>query len=178
MSRQALNANLSLNVGTMSRPQLFQALNREDVGLNASAETLLDNPVFDQARPQAIAVEERTVGELGFPTGAPLPQILQAAQQQGLHLCPPTTGPYLRLAWLSQPNAPDTVMSNGRAPSASVTVAAAPLSQDAAYPKGFYLRVIDDRLWLRGFRCDDSHPWSPGDRLVFTVAVPPTTNAR
>lgn len=93
MSRQVLNADLGLDVGTMSRPQLFHALNREDVGLNASAETLLDNPVFGQPRPQSIAVEERTVGELGFPTGAPLPQILQAAQQQGLHLCPPRQVP-------------------------------------------------------------------------------------
>ncbi|WP_152360503.1 hypothetical protein [Microlunatus speluncae] len=174
MRTETLSANLNLVVGTMSRLQLLQSLNHEDVGLNPSAETLLDNPIFDEIKPQTIAVTERTVGELGLPTGAPLPQILQAAQQQGLHLCPPTTGPYLRLAWLSQPNAPDTVMSNGRAPSGSVTVAAAPLSQDAAYPKGFYLRVIDRRLWLRGFRCDDLHPWSPDDRFVFTMATPST----
>ena len=57
-----------------------------------------------------------------------------------MRLCPVTAGPYLRLAWLSQPSAPDVIMSNGRAPTASLTVAALPPRPDEeGYPKGFYL---------------------------------------
>ena len=35
-----------------------------------------------------------------------------------------------------------------------------------AYPKGFYLRVVDDEVWLRGYRCDDTYEWGPEQRLA------------
>ena len=77
--------------------------------------------------------------------------------------------PYLRLAWLSQPSAPDVIMSNGRAPTASLTVAALPPRPDEeGYPKGFYLRVIGGDPWLRGYRCDLTHDWNADDRFVFS----------
>jgi len=48
-----------------------------------------------------------------------------------------------------------------------LTIGSASLELDAEYPKGFYLRVIDGRPWLRGYRCDDEYVWGAGDRLVF-----------
>ncbi|WP_192796768.1 hypothetical protein [Serinicoccus kebangsaanensis] len=50
----------------------------------------------------------------------------------------------------------------------SIHVASEPLSEDEAYPKGFYLRVVDDEPWLRGYRCDDSYEWGPEQRLALT----------
>ncbi len=38
------------------------------------------------------------------------------------------------------------------------------------YPKGFYLRVVDGRAWLRGYRCDDEYDFDPADRFVFRRA--------
>jgi len=70
---------------------------------------------------------------------------------------------------LDQASAPDSVMSNGSAPSASVTIASEPLDQDDVLPKGFYLRVVDGRPWLRGYHATDEHLWSPGDCLAFRV---------
>ncbi len=109
------------------------------------------------------------MAELGLPDGGSLSQILEAAQQQNLLLCPADTGPYLRLALDEQATSPDSVMSSGRAPTGSLTVASAPLTEDDEYPKGFYLRVVDDQPWLRGYRCDDEHVWSSDDRFVFRV---------
>ena len=63
-------------------------------------------------------------------------------------------------------------MSNGSAPSASVTVASAPLDRDDVLPKGFYLRVVDGRPWLRGYHATDEHLWSPHDRLAFRTGAP------
>ena len=63
-----------------------------DVRLNTHAETLLGGIDFTQRAPLTVAVTERTVIELGFPTGATLPQVLEAAQHQGLLLCPVETG--------------------------------------------------------------------------------------
>lgn len=156
-----------LCVGGWSRNQLLAMLARSGVRLNQSAETLLGDAVFDEGARETITIIERSVGELGLCNGAGLSRIFAVAQREGLALCPPVTGPYLRLATLGQRSAPDSVMSNGRAPSASITIASPPLRLDDEYPKGFYLRVIDGDPWLRGYRASDRHRWSPEDCFAF-----------
>jgi hypothetical protein len=46
------------------------------------------------------------------------------------------------------------------------------LSDDDEYPKGFYLRVVEDVRWLRGYVGDDTHIWSPTDQFAFCVVRP------
>jgi hypothetical protein len=158
---------LEVRVGGLSRAALCDRLAASGVLLNPHAETLLDSAALEPGPARVIVVTARSVAELGFGQGATLPAIFAAAPQQGLALCPPDTGPYLRLLLHEQADAPDAVMSSGRAPTGSLTVASAPLVDDDEYPKGFYLRVIEGRRWLRGYRCDDEHVWSPDDRFVF-----------
>lgn len=158
---------LEVAVGGLSGPELASRLAARGILLNAHAVTLLENAVFDEREVEAVVLAERTVAELGLVDGATLPEIFGAARAQGLGLCPADTAPYLRLAVSAQEAAPDSVMSSGRAPAGSLTVAAEPLSDDVEYPKGFYLRVVDGQAWLRGYRCDDEHVWSPADRFVF-----------
>jgi hypothetical protein len=158
---------VTLSVGTMTRTRLLEGLRKAGVELNESATRLLEHSVFDRPEPESLTVLDRSVSELGLREGATLAQIFQAADDRGLRPCPPTTGPYLRLALRSQETAPDAIMSNGRAPSGSLTVASLALQSDADFPKGFYLRVIDGRPWLRGYRCDEEFIWNPLDRFVF-----------
>lgn len=99
------------------------------------------------------------------PLGGTLPQITAAAREQGLAPLPPDTGPYLRLAITDQEQAPDSILSAGRAPTGAVHVLTTPLSADQEYPRGFYLRVVDGITWLRGFRCDDEYVW-PADAVL------------
>lgn len=160
---------LDVVVGGMSRSQLTSELSDRGILLNTHAETLLESAAFEIRTAQTVAVTERTVAELGLPDGGSLSRILESALQQNLLLCPADTGPYLRLALIEQATASDSVMSSGRAPTGSLTVASAPLSEDDEYPKGFYLRVVDGEPWLRGYRCDDEHMWSADDRFVFRV---------
>ena len=161
--------SLHVVVGGLSRAQLTSALEARGILLNAHAETLLGHAVFDTRDAETVTVTERSVAELGLAEGASHSQILDAAQRQNLLLCPPETGPYLRLALTEQATSPDSVMSAGHAPVGSLTVATAVLSDDDEYPKGFYLRVVDGQAWLRGYRCDDEHLWSADDRFLFRV---------
>lgn len=168
MDQRTLVEPVILDVDTMPRLRLLEALQEGGVHLNEAAATLLDDAIFDRSRPESVTVVERSVGDLGLVDGAVLRQIFGAAQDHGLHLCPPTTAPYLRLVLRSQATAPDAVMSNGKAPSGSLTVASPALQADEDYPKGFYLRVINGRPWLRGYHCGSTeHLWDPGDRFVF-----------
>jgi hypothetical protein len=156
-----------VRVGGLSRPDLRSALAAADVKLNASAQTLLDDPVFARTEAEAVAIVERTVAQLGLKNGVTLARILASAQEQGLLPCPPYAGPYLRLAMLDQPAAPDSVMSKGQPPTGAVHIASERLRAEYDFPRGFYLRVVDGTPWLRGFRCSDDAPWSLDDRFAF-----------
>jgi hypothetical protein len=165
-----------VRVGGLTLPDLQSALAAAGVRLNASAEQLLDDPMFASTEAETVAtfaLIELTVGELGLTSGATLPRILASAREQGLMLCPPFTGPYLRLAMRDQPTAPDSVMSNGRPPTGAVHVVSERLRAEYDYPRGFYLRVVEGTPWLRGFRCSDDAPWSSDDRFAFSVASTP-----
>lgn len=57
-------------------------------------------------------------------------------------------------------------------PQGAVNVATPVLSDDDEFPKGFYLRVVDDVPWLRGYRYDDlyMHPLESQFLFVKTPA--------
>ncbi len=167
-----------MRVGGLTRPDLRSALAAAGVRLNASAETLLDDPLFASNEAETAAtvqIVECTVGQLGLTVGATLPEILASAREHDLLPCPPFTGPYLRLAMPDQPTAPDSVLSKGRPPTGALHVASARLRAAYDYPRGFYLRVVEGTPWLRGFRCSDDAPWSPDDRFAFASAGGPPT---
>jgi hypothetical protein len=158
---------LQLQVGWLSRQELRVALDELGVLLNASAEVLLDNAIFDQQRLESFHVVQCTVGQLGITSDATLSSIFSRARDAGLSLCPNITGPYLRLAMAGQASASDSVMSNGSAPSGSITIASAPLDDDDVLPKGFYLRAVNGAFWLRGYRATEKHIWSSHDCFAF-----------
>ncbi|GAA5167676.1 hypothetical protein [Ornithinimicrobium tianjinense] len=159
--REAERDPITIEVGGLCREELRRALTRAGVQLNVHAETLLEHRDFDHVSASTLTVVRRTVSELGLVDGGTLGQVLDAASALGLEPSPLVTAPYLRLATLDQPEAPDSVLSAGRPPTGAVHVASVPVSPDIEHPKGFYLRVVDGEPWLRGYRCDDDYEWGP-----------------
>lgn len=170
MMSKAKVEGLVVRVGGQSRNEVVQSLHNAGVQLNLHAETLLNHPAFDNPVGQSLRIVERTVEQLGFEHGAVQSQVFAAAKNQGLGLCPLVVGPYLRLAMMDQVNAPDSVLSAGRGPTGAIHIASEPVSKDVEYPKGFYLRVVDGQAWLRGYGCDDTYVWNPGQRLAFLLS--------
>lgn len=163
-----------LSVGELSRQELRAALDEKGVRLNASAEDLLNSTIFDEQKFETFNVVRRTVEQLGIRNGATLPAIFASAREAGLSLCPNNTGPYLRLSLTEQVSARDSIMSNGSAPSDSITVASSYLENNDDFPKGFYLRAVKGVLWLRGYHATEAHIWSLGDCFVFKERGPTT----
>lgn len=158
---------IQVRIGGLSRQGLVGALAHAGVRLNASGEALLQHEGLDLQHDVRVQVVHCTVGQLGFIGGASLSSIFGKAQALGLSLCPPATGPYLRLVMTGQKSAPDSILSRGSAPSGSMTVATAPLDSDDDFAKGFYLRVVDGVAWLRGYHASDQHTWSADDCFAF-----------
>lgn len=159
----------TVRVGGITREELRAQLDAAGIRRNPYAELLLTDPAFDVRAAETVELVERSVADLGLTAGGTLAEVHAAAEAIGLALCPPETAPYLRLSWLDQEIAPDSILSTGRAPTASLQVATPVLRAEHDYPKGFYLRVIDGEPWLRGFRCDEEYVAAPEDRLVFRV---------
>ncbi|NNN04060.1 MAG: hypothetical protein HKL87_08710 [Acidimicrobiaceae bacterium] len=167
MTDGAASSHQPLRVGYLTRPELRDALERAGVQLNDAARTLLESAAFDESRTESFCVVLRTVKDLHLSKEASYSAILAAGKARGLLPCPLATAPYLRLATLDQMNAPDSILSNGSAPSGSVTLAS--LRPTGDLPTGFYLRVIDGVPWLRGYHATDDHHWPPEDSLAFRV---------
>jgi hypothetical protein len=175
---ESLITTREVAVGGLTKSELVQRLRAHAIRTNASGERLFADPRFMTSTVQRILqTVELSVAELGFPRGARWERIYAAARRVGLELCPLELGPYLRLAYLDQPEGSvGFPVRKHRAPTGSLTVASKPLDDDPATPKGFYLRRIDGVLWLRGYRAEATHVWSPEDRLVF--CRPPKAKTR
>lgn len=156
----------------VSLEELPQLLQSRGVHLNDYARTFLAHPaVAAQPLPETMRIVLCSVEEMGLTQGATLPEILRQARAAGFLPCHPLTGVFLRLT-LHQPVSTNSVLTGTHcAPQGSITVLSDPIGPDDDFPKGLYLRHVDGTLWLRGYRCDDVHRWSPED--VFALYQPP-----
>ena len=103
--------------------------------------------------------------------GSVITDIFERAIQLGLALCPLELAPYYRLHYRDQPEGSrGKPVLEHQAPYGSITIASAILTANDDFPKGFYLRRIEDVLWLRGYRSGADHIWSPNDRFAFLRA--------
>ncbi|PMQ21771.1 hypothetical protein CIK84_09680 [Glutamicibacter arilaitensis] len=154
-------------VGGLERAELMQYLAQSGVQLNGFAKQLLEHQIFDELVPaHNLTLTSRNLQQLGLDAGATLPQIFERAVSVGLKLCPAYAGPYLRLDFLDQAAFDDSVLSAGKKPAGSLTIASASVG-DEDFPRGFYLRVVDEVAWLRGYRCDDTYGFALADTFVF-----------
>jgi hypothetical protein len=158
-----------VSYGGTPKGALLNRLHESGVELNDLALCLFADARFTTSVvPTKVQVAEVSVASLGFPAGASFESLVESAEAAGLGLCPLELGPHLRLALRDQSEgAAGRPPTHGCAPYGAITVASPPLDGHEDAPKGFYLRRIEDTLWLRGYRSWNGHLWSPGDVLVF-----------
>ena len=158
-----------VSVGGRTKAELLQALQRNAIALNESAERLFASDLFTTAATRsAVTTVELTVRDLGFPRGATSTDLYLRAGALGLALCPLELSPHLRLQYWDQPEGYwGQPVRRHQAPAGAITIASEQLSDDDAFPKGFYLRRIQGVLWLRGYRAGPAHVWEPDDHFLF-----------
>ena len=161
-------------VGGVTKPELLLRLARAGVELNDAARALFADPRFVMAEEATLLqCVETDLRELGLRDGGTFARALEAAAYAGLSVAPLELGPQLRLILVDQAEGlvgfPST---QHRAPPGSITIASAPLDEEEETPKGFYLRRMDGKVWLRGYRSWPGHVWDAEDHFVFVVARP------
>ena len=167
--------NRKVEVGGLTKSQLVQKLKEHSILMNEYGERLFNDDGFTTSNTKySLQTVELTVGNLGFPDGATTVQIFKRASDLGLELCPLELGPHLRLKYLDQPEGySGSSKQQQQAPTGSLTIASEILNENHEFPKGFYLRRINNVLWLRGYCTDDLHIWNPHDHFIFCHANKP-----
>lgn len=147
-------------VGGRTKDELLAELSRRGVMLNAYALALFADPDFTTAdEERTVRVKQVSLAEIGLPDGGTFAEIVARAARSELRLCPLEVGPHLRLAYLDQPPGP------------YLTVASPEPRPGTASPNGFYLRHLDDGLWLRGYEADPDNVYPPDfSDFVFELA--------
>jgi len=161
-----------VSIGGLSKTELIERLATAGIEMNSIALAMLEDDSFRmQEQPATFEVELRTLNELGLPDGGTLAQAIDAATALGFGLCPRELGPYLRLAYMDQEEGSvGYEATRHQAPPGSITVVDQRPKEDESEYQGLYLRRIEGKLWLRGYRSWSGHLWQPQDTLVFTTA--------
>ena len=166
---KTVNPNFrKVEFGGLRKAELLAILENSSILLNEYANILISSNLFITSKTrQVVSVIEISIKDLGFSDGANLVEIRNRASELGLLECPIELGPYFRLQYLDQVE--DKEISKNKAPKGSVTIISKPLLDSDDFPKGFYLRRINGKLWLRGYKCDMEYKWEPFDTLAFLV---------
>jgi len=94
----------TIEVGGKSGEELISEIERAGMKVGDHAKSILKSPEFVPGeKPEQTTLVRLTVADLGFTKGATLKEIYTKAKELGLELCPPDTGPHLRLQTPEQP---------------------------------------------------------------------------
>jgi hypothetical protein len=104
---------------------------------------------------QSLDLVVLSVKELGFPQGAQLKDIYEAANNQDLDKCPAEVGPQLRLQYPYQPI------------DEWLTIAMEPIKVSGGDLGLFRVKLGDGGRWLRAYDGDPGLHWDAGYRFVF-----------
>lgn len=143
----------NIEIGGKSKDELVQALADKGIKISEYAEDILNSRDFHTSNSKESASLVRlTVRDIGFPYGATTDDIYARADELGLELCPPETGPELRLAL----NSPDWML-----------IAMKQITDEGGHPYVFSLDRAGDGLWLDGYGARPSRRWLAYGKFVF-----------
>lgn len=147
-----------IEIGGLTKAQLLENLIVAGVQFNQYAEVLFDHPQFSpNLKSEKVKLVKVKLSDLNLDNPSSFQEMVNRATASGLKLCPLYLGAFLRLKFLDQPAGP------------YLTIASARVGNDENYPSGFYIRNIENTLWLRGYRADDHCEWPTDNEFILTL---------
>ena len=146
-------------IGGKSKGELEQELARNGINVTSYAQSMMKNRDFTTLKdPQQVDLVHLHVRDLGIKKDYPTTtDIYSRAEELGLTLCPPETGPQYRLAYTGQPM--DEWFYIGMKP----------IADSRGHPSVFNLGHRGGGLWLRDAWTRPGDRWSPEDEFVFSL---------
>ncbi len=149
----------SVEVGGKSAEQLISEMEAAGININSYARSMLLNKkeFIPTPNPEDMTLIRLTGADLGFRTSATTDQIYERAQQLGLELCPPDTGPNYRLHYRNQPL------------NEWFRIGMKQITDSDGSPDVFNLVRFDDGLWLDHSWANPDGTWSPDREWCFRL---------
>ena len=149
----------NVEVGGKSAEQLISEMEAAGIKLSSYARSMLLNKAefIPTKDPEEMTLIRLTVGDLGFKTSATTTQIFERAEELGLELCPPDTGPNYRLKYRNQPLGE------------YFRIGMKPITVSDGGPDVFSLNHYDDGLWLYCVWARPDDTWLPDRGFVFRL---------
>ncbi len=159
---------ITLKPNAFPKDQIMNKLEEHNVLINPYAKEFFLHPTFSTDHTREMTVAMASLREIGLENGATLNEIFQQIRKSHFKPCPTNTGLFLRFIWKNQPQSHNSILSGTHcSPEQAVVVLSEPVERDDAFPKGLYLRVVDGRLWLRGYVCESEYRFSCNDVFAF-----------
>ena len=148
----------NIEIGGKSKEQLIAEMKAAGINISDYAKSMMENPDFVPGKNREDATLVRlTVADLGFTSSATTDQIYKRAEELGLELCPPDTGPNYRLKYKDQPL------------SEWVRIGMKQITDSDGYPRVFNLGRNDGGLWLDDHWAGPDYTWDPGNEWCFRL---------
>lgn len=148
----------NIEIGGKSKEQLISEMEAAGINISDYAKSMMENRDFVPGKTREEATLIRlTVGDLGFTGSATTDEIYKRAEDLGLELCPPDTGPNYRLKYKNQPL------------NEWVRIGMKQIADSGGDPDVFSLARYDDGLWLRNVWARPGIEWNPDDEFVFRL---------
>lgn len=149
----------NVEIGGKSAEQLIREMEEAGINISTYAKSMLQNKrefIPGSNREEATLIR-LTVADLGFRTSATTDQIFERAQQLGLELCPPDTGPNYRLKYRNQPLGEWFLIGMKQ------------ITDSDGRPYVFDLGRDGDGLWLNDVWASPDDTWNPGSEFAFRL---------
>jgi hypothetical protein len=162
---------LEAEIGGQSEKELLSELDKRKKSGGAGkiyvsdyAESMLKNKeFFTQKNKEQAKFVRLKVSDLGFLSNATTDEIYKKAEELGLELCPPETGPRLRLDYEK--------IFNREQPRGEYNYIAMKQITDSGGDPGVFSvhRHVDGEQWLDNYWAKPTDEWYPDDRFVFRL---------
>lgn len=149
----------NVEVGGKSAKELIAEMKSAGIKISDYAKSMLQNKAefIPTKNPEDMTFIRLSVGDLGFKTSATTTQIFERAEELGLELCPPDTGPHYRLKYRNQPL------------NEWFRIGMKPITDSGGSPNVWYLDRRGVGLWLGGRWAYPGDAWGPGIEFVFRL---------
>lgn len=150
----------------LDKETLFDKFLSSKIKTNNYAKLIFEHPNFNyKSTENKIILIQLTLNNLGLKNGGNFKQIETMMKTKNFDFCPLEFAPYIRLHYISQK--PSKIKSSNQHPPNSILIFSKPLIMSDDFPKGFYIRNIEDTLWLRAYICSDDYCWEPETEIIF-----------
>jgi len=164
---QGISMSESLKIGGMTAEELEESLDREKIHVSSYSRSMFKNkkqfiqPVNEREKErrgetETLALVRLQVRDLGFTSPPTTKELFARARERGLELCPPETGPYLRLKDKDQP-------------SGWYFIGMEPVADSVGHPRVFFLARLESELWLGSYWASPDILWHLDYQFVFRV---------